>query len=161
MGKITDKNKVYELLKVNDPNEINQEKVAAYMMLMNKIDKETNLEIVKSIPKFFDFASKSINGLKSFAEQNEKANSDYRKNVGKVIDYIGPLLKQEDLSDDMKKFIIEKLTYLAELNQQMDQTNKGFLKEYGKYIGTGLFAIILVFLHQKFGDNEVIKKRMI
>lgn len=156
MSKVTDKNKVYELLKVNGPGEMNQEKVAAYMMLMNKIDKETNLEIVKSIPNFFDFASKSLDGLKSFAEQNEKANSDYRKNVEKIIDYVGPVLQQENLSDDMKKFVIEKLTYLAEINNQMDQTNKGFLQEYGKYIGGGLLAIILFILHQKFGDKEII-----
>lgn len=132
-------------LKIKTWRELSKDKFIQYLKLAPNIDKEVHLKILEQVPNFVSLTTEISKGALSVAEKNKETTSEMLDILKEVITSFTDLSKQENISSEERRFIIENTIRIAEIINQMDERNKGFLKEVLKVVGwLGAFAIIVL-----------------
>lgn len=131
---------VKEILKVDEFGTIREEKLIEFVTLIPQMDKEVAVSIINQFSSYADTAKYIIGQLKEMCETIIKENSSSQKDVVQaymmVLDELGELLKQKDISENAKLEITDKMIAVADKIAIKDTETKQFLADILKVGGT-------------------------
>lgn len=147
-------------LKIDDINNLPEDKYDDLARLMPKIDKEVALNIISHMPDFVSFAKEFVVQMTQCCETIVKEGGAFHKEVVSsyqmILNSLNELLKKEDLSSEEKKEITDKMILVADkISQEGDKYReflKGCLEVAGK-VGAVALAFVGVLVVIATGAN--------
>lgn len=131
MGKLWTEEKVLKKLNIEDFRHLNKEKAIEMASMLDKMDPEVAKKALEQFPEF----SKTISDmLKDYKDTLDKGMADNKESVQNyydmcksTIEVLQGMLKNEDLSFEEKKYIIEQIKDIQEKVSEKDSENKRFI----------------------------------
>ena len=155
--KYNNEEQIKKELQIKTWREMSKDKFIQYLKLAPNIDKEVHLKILEQVPNFVSLTTEITKGVLSVAESNKETTSAMLDILKDVITTFTELSRQENISSEERRFIVESTIRIAEIINQMDERNKGFLKEVLKvlgWIGTFAIAVLAVIFSFKYKGEK-------
>ncbi len=143
-------NEIKRKLGIEEWSQMNLEKFRLYLIMSEKIDKETHLKIIEQVPNYLAFASKAINELNEIAKQNSKIHKSTLKSLDQIINSLSKLLEKDTISIDERKLVIDKILDVSKLIDKIDERHSNIIKRIIDWIG-GIAVVALAVVAIIFG----------
>jgi hypothetical protein len=145
--KYASEDEIKQALEIDSWRNLSREKVIKFAAMMPEMDKEVALSIVAQLPVFTKFGLDALKVMERVHESTLNFNERSQKNVHQAYREIREVLrdelKQEELSPEEKKFLIESLMNTGTKEFEKDSENKKFLEGLAKNVAIGAGAIVL------------------
>lgn len=156
MSQMYSEEQILKKLDIPDFRHMTKDKIITFASNLQNMPPEV---AVKAIEQFPDFASNSLEMMKEYrsllseliSENGESSKSVY-DTYDRVLDSLEELLKNEQLSFEDKKFILEQMREIAEAVDRKDSENKSFWGAIAK-VGMVAMAGIVVALSAALGGG--------
>lgn len=110
--------------------ELSGAKVVELLNNMGSMDAETRKLIVAQFPTFRDFGNRAIDAIDNAHQKVQEADSAEAHAVHQawveVRAVLTEELKRDDLGDEMRKYIVERLIDTAERQQELNKEGRAF-----------------------------------
>ncbi|MGH2108332.1 hypothetical protein [Aerococcus urinaeequi] len=153
---------VKRAMNIDDFRKISKDKIMEFVSLIPSMDKEVAIEIIKQFPSFVDFASTSIKQLDLLVEEgiksNEHSNNKSLEAYRKILDELSILLQKEHITEDERKWIINKMMNIANKMSDKDSENKVYIDnviKYGGSLAAGALLLGAAVLGVKSGNTKI------
>ncbi|MBQ3151401.1 MAG: hypothetical protein IJB86_09185 [Clostridia bacterium] len=124
-------NDVKKALGIKSFRNLSKDKVIEFVSLIPHMDKDIALAIVDKFPAFVDFASIAVKELKDLCnialEKNEASQNEVMDSYRGILDSLDMILKKDDISQEEREFIVEKMIQVADKVSEKDTENKRFI----------------------------------
>lgn len=148
MAKQLTEKSVQQKLDVDNWAQMPEEKIPEFISLIPYMDKDVVLAIVNQFPAYSSLMKCMIEELGKSCDAAMKENSASQQQVysayRKILDDLGEIIKRENITEEERDRLIEKMIDVADKMSAKDTENKGFLswlqKNKGYLIG-GAFVI--------------------
>lgn len=149
---------VMNVLRVDSFQNLSQDKYAEFLSLIPKMDKDVAVAIINQLPEFTESATHIVAQLNELCDNILKSNDSSHKEAinsyKMILDKLGEMLKQEDITSEEKQKIIEMMVYVADHISMKDTENKGFLLKILKIGVLSLAAIGIIFCSQVLNPDD-------
>lgn len=137
---------VKQALGIDSWRNLSKAKIIKFAAMMPDMDTEVALKIVEQFPVFKEFATDAIDAMEKAHKSTLKANKQSQQNVHQAFQEIREILKGEldrdELSEDMRRFIIEQIQETGKQESQKDSENKKFLDAAMSKVMVGAAAVV-------------------
>lgn len=127
--------------------ELSGAKVIELLNSMGSMDAETRKLIVAQFPTFRDFGNRAIDAIDNVQQKVQEADSAEAHAVHQAwVEVRAALteeLKRDDLGDEMRKYIVEKLVDTAERQQGLNKEGRAFRKMVLEWTSTAVGGVAL------------------
>ncbi len=164
MSKQLSEKEAKQKLNVENWAQMPEEKVPEFISLIPYMDKDVVLAIVNQFPAYSSMVKCLIEELGKSCDAAMKENSASQQQVysayRKILDDLGEIIKRENITEEERDRLIDRMIDVADKMSAKDTENKGFLswlqKNKGYLIG-GAFAIGGFFLGLRLRGNSSTK----
>lgn len=149
-------------LRVDSFQNLSQDKYAEFLSLIPKMDKDIAVAIINQLPEFTESATYIVAQLNELCDNILKSNDSSHKEAinayKKILDMLGEMLKQDNITFEEKQKIIETMVDVANHISMKDTENKQFLlkilKGVGIALGVAALAVIGFMLCKRESDHD-------
>lgn len=128
---------VKDALQINKFSEISKDKIMEFVSLIPNMDKEVAISIINQFPAYADAANNMVGQLNVMCENVIKDNNSSQKDAVQayqlILSELAELLKQEDITNEERDAITEKMIMVADKISAKDTENKEWLNGIIKY----------------------------
>lgn len=147
--KYNDEKQIMNVLGIDSWNRLSKDKVLKFAAMMPDMDKEVMFKIIDQFPEFRVFAKDVLDNMEKTHESVINANRDNQKQNHETFSELRRILENElnkDITFEEKKYFIDKLFQLCDMEVKHDDKNKSFLKDIDKnsLIGASLLLLAAV-----------------
>jgi hypothetical protein len=134
---IISEEQVKQALRINNFREISKDKIMEFVSLIPNMDKDVAISIINQFPAYAESAKVMVEQMNALCEGILRDNSDSRSEVisayQKVLDSLATLLNREELDEQERRYVTEKMIMVADRIAAKDTENKEFLGGVLKY----------------------------
>ena len=145
MSRTLTEQQVLKKLKITDFRHLTKDKVVAMASMLDRMDPEVAKKALEQFPNFSATMKEVIAEYKGTLDNLLKENGESVKSFYDTCDAILSALQKEldreELSFEERKYIISKMTDVAQMKGMKDSENKKFLKAMATF---GLAAVTVV-----------------
>lgn len=135
---LVSEDQVKKALQINNFREMSKEKIMEFASLIPQIDKEVAIAIINQFPAFVDSAKTIVTQLNGLCDNIIKDNNSSKKDTinsyKMILSDLGELLKKDNISEEEREKIIDKMILVADKISEKDIENTEFLKDIIRYI---------------------------
>lgn len=119
-----------------------------FVSLVPNMDKDLAIIIVNQFPVYSEFATTVITVLQDMCDIALKNNESSQKEViaayRKILDDLGEVLKKDNISQEERESITEKMIIIADKISEKDTENKKFISGLFKHATPIICGVILI-----------------
>lgn len=149
---------VLKKLDIRDFGHITPQKFTAFVPMLDNMDSEVAEKLIGQIPEFTKTMSEALEGCKQAIEKASDQNAESTKRFYDICDEIISALKdfasQEDIPFEQKQYYIEKMKEIAQMANEKDSENKGFLTKLASYAAAALGVAVVAAAYFLGGGND-------
>lgn len=138
---------VKKALGIDSFRNLSKSNVMKFAAMMPDMDREVRFRIIEQFPEFTRFALDALETLsqanKDVIQANQASKSQVHEAWSQVREILSGQLKDEDLSWEQRKYIIDLIVDTARDQSLKDSENKQFLKEITRLVAAGSFAALV------------------
>lgn len=153
MAKLTEE-EVKEKLGIVDFRHLKKEQIIDFVSCIPDMDKEVAMQCISQFPEFKSYAGDIVNGFYDFCNNLVKEDSEEAiVACQETLDDLRFMLKKEEISEDMQKFIIEKIVEIDNKLVELASEKRNFkdnvlrvaggLAAFGMAIGGAILGVKL------------------
>lgn len=139
---------VKKALHINSFREMSKDKIMEFTSLIPNMDKEVAIACINQFSSYKEMASNMVTQLNVMCDNVIQANNSSQKDVieayKNILEELSIQLKHENISNEEREKITEKMILVADKISAKDTENKDFLLgiiKNGTYILTGAFIL--------------------
>lgn len=159
MSKLLSEQKVLKKLDIEDFRHLTKDKVIVMASMLDRMEPEVAKKALEQFPEFSNTAKVIVADLKETLDKTLEANGDSVKSFyasgNRIIDILENELKNEDLSFEDKRIIIDKMMEVHKMANAKDTENKKFLLSIAA-ITTVVGGLVVASLASTIGGNTKI-----
>ena len=165
--KLITESDVKNALAIKDFRNISKEKIMEFVSLIPNMDKDVAISIIDQFPVYKEFATNTVLALKDMCdmalEKNEVSQRETIAAYRKILDDLGEILKEDDISAEERADITNNMMMIADKIALKDTENKNFilgLIKYGAPLAGAamLIGAAILGVNLKGKDIPIIKK---
>ena len=142
MGKMSE-DEVKQKLGITDFRHIKKDQIIDFVSCIPEMDKEVAIECISQFPEFKSYAGEMVNGFYDLCNNVIKEDSsDAVVACQQTLDDLRFMLKKDTISEDMQRFIIEKIVEidnkLVELTKEKHSFRETVLKTAAGLAAVGM-----------------------
>lgn len=148
MSKKLSATEVLNKIGATDFRSISKDQLIAFVSSIPDMDKDVAIECIKQFPEFKEHATEIINQLSSLCLNAMDTNQDVVKESIKayqlILDDLREQLKREDLNDEQRNIIIDKMVNIASCIAEIAREHTNFVQDIihkAMYIAFGTIVI--------------------
>lgn len=145
MNKLLTEQKVLKKLGIEDFRHLTKAKVITLASMIDKMDPEVAKKALEQFPEFAKTISEMLKEYKQILDKALDSNSESMKSYydicNSIIESLKEELKDQELSFEERKFIIEQMKDVANMVGEKDTENKRFLASLSIIGGVVVAAI--------------------
>lgn len=124
-------------LGISDFRSISKDQLIEFVSSIPDMDKETAIKCIEQFPEFKSCAGIIIDRFCSLCETAIKEDGkDTIDSIKGILDDLRFMLKKEDISEDMQKYIIEKMVEIGNKLSELENGKRNFKETVVKIAGT-------------------------
>ena len=131
MGQLTE-NKVLQTLGLQSFNNISKEKQIELISMLHQMDRDVVLKVLDQSPSIINA---TVEFGKSLLASNDKSVMASHAALDNIITSLNSVAENENLSAADKLSIVDKMTEIARMQQELTKENHGFLADCLKKVG--------------------------
>ena len=138
MGKyLLTEESVKKAMNINSFRNLSKDKVMEFVSLIPSMDKELAIAIVNQFPAYAEMAGDMVQCMVKMCDQALDANNESQKDAIEayktVLSSLGDLLERENITEEERTSITEKMIEVADKISAKDTENKVFIQNLIKY----------------------------
>lgn len=148
MGRSMTEKKVLKKLGIPDFRHLTKDKAVELVSMLDRVDPSVAKAVLEQYPQFAAIIKDSLVGWKENVgkalEENGKVSKEVIAAISAEIDSLASMLKREDVGEEERAQIAEKMVELAKMLNDIDKRNKDFILKVlglGATVALGLAAI--------------------
>jgi hypothetical protein len=139
MGKLTDE-EVKQKLGIVDFRHLKKEQIIDFVSCIPEMDKDVAMQCISQFPEFKSYAGEIVNGFYDLCNNLVKEDSvEAVVACQQTLDDLRFMLTKDNISEDMQRFIIEKIVEIDNKLVELAKEKRGF-KEHILHVAGGLAA---------------------
>ncbi len=127
---LNDEESVKKALGINSFREMSKEKMLSFAATMPDMAKEVRLKLIEQIPAFREFALDAVNvAERTFTrtmDSNDEGRDQLHDAFADVRNAIKGQLAHDDITEEHRRYLIEKLIQVSQAESEKDSENKQF-----------------------------------
>lgn len=155
--KYKNENEIKKALEIESWRNLSKDKMIKFAAMMPDMDEEVAMKLIEQFPEFARFANEAIDTMEKEYNTTLNANKESQENVHRAFQEIREILKgelkQDELSFEEKKYIMDLIFETGRMEFEKDTENKSWLNGVFKNALVGVaggVAMAVVFVGGKF-----------
>lgn len=166
MARTIDEAKALRMLDIPDFRHLSKEKAVQLVSMLDRVDPSVAMAVLEQYPQFAKIVLETFTSWKESVakalEENGKISHETVAAVGAAINHLGALLAREDISENERAQIADRMIELAKLARDIDKTNKDFILKVlgiagGVVVGVGATAAAVLGVNIKLPSGSTVK----
>ncbi|WP_276975763.1 hypothetical protein [Flavobacterium filum] len=141
-------------LSINNWTEITKEKLLKFIELMPKLDKDVQLSVLNQIPDLANISREAITGIIEVAKLKKDITKSTLSNLENIASYLGSFSKNENLTLDERKYVIDKLMEVAIITKVIFEKDHDFWVLVIKYLGALAGFVLIMITYALVGGGK-------
>lgn len=137
---------VKKMLNIDSFRNLSKEKIIEFVSLIPQMDKDVAISVINQFPTFANSAKVMIENLKETTDRTIESNDLSQKAAIDayrfILDQLGTLLLNDDITAEERAYITEKMIDVANQIADKDTENKSFLSNQNKVIGVAVVCVL-------------------
>lgn len=155
--KFESEDEIKKALEIDSWKNLSRDKMVRFAAMMPDMDKEVALKVIEQFPEFTKFANEAMDVMEkeyvSTLASNKESQANVHRAFQEIRDILKGELKQDDLSFENRKYIMDLIFETGRMESGKDTENKVWLSGEFKKVLLGFaggIAMAFVFVGGKF-----------